>query len=176
MQVRGKSLIFSGHFKASKLFASFLERKNLGRRWSSVLLISNQLCKQRSSLTLFKDIGLIEMIFWDCNFLMPPLTISIKPIKVVLSLLMILTTKIIQIQVQITSPKVVPIMAKLVSLALLQNLVHQALIIRAVHLVKTIKIVLVNHFILRIHKCNAHLHNLAQIFWLILNNAMFCSL
>jgi len=152
MPVRGKSLTFSGPFKASRPSASFLGRKSPVRRSFSALLISSQLCKQRSSLILFKDIDLIEMIFWDCNFLTRPSTISIKTTKVVIFriLKMILTTKIILILEEIIfilpRAKVGAILAQLASLVAVQSLVHRALkIITAAHPVKTIKIAVASH-------------------------------
>ena len=149
MQVSGKSPISLDHSKDSKLFALFLGRRSQVRKSFSVSLILNLLNKQRSSLTPFKDIDLIEMIFWDCNFLMPPSTTSIKPIK--LNLPMILITKTILILEETISkihqPKVVVTTVQLVSLMIIQNLVSQVLqLIRVLHLVKIIKIVLVNLF------------------------------
>jgi hypothetical protein len=70
MQLKEKLLISLGHIKASKLYASFLVRKNLARKSFYALLTLNLLFKLRSLSTPCKVIASIEMTSWAYNFLM----------------------------------------------------------------------------------------------------------
>ena len=179
MPLRGKSLTFSGHSKASKLSVSFPVRRSLARKSFFVLLILSQLCKQRSSLILCKDIDSIEMIFWDCNFLTRPSTTSIKTTKVVIFPIfkVIQTAKIIKILEEIifTLPKtrLQLILAQQASLQVAQHPVHKApKIIKVALLVTTIKIVLPKHYKSKlIHHLNLNI--ILRKTWLLVNLALF---